>query len=160
MLGGSKAGELRFCNDQHRSLYILSEAADSLPPQTIADAVVSLHQGACPKCGGPGPIDIQARHTIVSFLVMTQWKTETVPCCGKCGTKAKLGAALTNFFTGWWGFPWGILLTPVQIGRNLMGLRDKPIAGQPSRALERHVRMRLGQVVLEEQQRLAAGQTQ
>ena len=42
---------------------------------------------------------------------------------------------------GWWGFPWGLCLTPVQIFRNGMGLVRGPDDGQPSQQLGKLVRL-------------------
>lgn len=41
---------------------------------------------------------------------------------------------------GWWGFPWGLLFTPVQLGRNIVGLVRSPDATKPSTQLEAMVR--------------------
>ena len=30
-------------------------------------------------------------------------------------------AMLTSAVCGWWGLPWGVVLTPIQIARNLLG---------------------------------------
>jgi len=44
---------------------------------------------------------------------------------------------------GWWGFPWGFLATPIQIGRNLVGVARGPDPMQPSAKLEKAVRIRI-----------------
>lgn len=40
-----------------------------------------------------------------------------------------------------WGFPWGLILTPVQIIRNLWGLAAAPASFKPSAQLEKLVRL-------------------
>jgi hypothetical protein len=40
------------------------------------DSVHKLHQSRCPKCGGPGPIDVFTSHTVWSVVIMAQWKNQ------------------------------------------------------------------------------------
>jgi hypothetical protein len=57
--------------------------------------------------------------------------------------KDKLGNALFSLVLGWWGLPWGLLMTPIQVGRNLVGLFFWPDPAVPSARLEQMVRMQL-----------------
>jgi hypothetical protein len=56
--------------------------------------------------------------------------------------KRQLGAALLDGVVGWWGFPWGLIMTPVQIVRNVVDMIGGPKASQPSSMLERIVRIK------------------
>jgi len=53
-----------------------------------------------------------------------------------------LDTAITLVF-GWWGFPWGIIYTPVQISRNIGAMlrRDETMSASPE--LEQMVRLNL-----------------
>lgn len=51
-----------------------------------------------------------------------------------------MGATLVSGAFGWWGVPWGILMTPVQLVRNLHGIVFGPDPGMPSAGLESIVR--------------------
>jgi hypothetical protein len=44
-------------------------------------------------------------------------------------------------FLGWWGFPWGLIMTPIQIGRNLYGMASPPDPSRPSAQFEKVLRM-------------------
>ena len=46
-----------------------------------------------------------------------------------------LGFTAISLLFGWWGFPWGIIATPIQVTRNLGGLFSRPSAEKPSKAL-------------------------
>jgi hypothetical protein len=35
-----------------------------------------------------------------------------------------IGHTILSFFLGWWGFPWGLIYTPMAIYTNLMGGKD------------------------------------
>jgi hypothetical protein len=45
-----------------------------------------------------------------------------------------------SLFAGWWGFPWGLIMTPVQLSRNVIGLVRAPETMGPSPELEKTVR--------------------
>jgi hypothetical protein len=63
--------------------------------------------------------------------------------CRACGMKSQATGALFSLFLGWWGFPWGLALTPIQIGRNVFGMAHAPESSRPSPQLERIVRVSL-----------------
>jgi hypothetical protein len=52
---------------------------------------------------------------------------------------------------GWWGFPWGLLLTPIQIGRNLYGIANPPDPSKPSAQFEKIVRMNIAAGAIQQQ---------
>jgi hypothetical protein len=53
---------------------------------------------------------------------------------------------------GWWGFPFGLILTPVQMTRNIIGMCRGSGTGQPSPDLRRLVLANLGLQALRKQQ--------
>lgn len=116
--------------------------SNTIPSDVVAERVKAVHQGPCPVCARitTEGIDVHTSHSVFSALVVTQWKSTPRLSCAPCGKKAKMTAALSSFFLGWWGIPWGIILTPVQVGRNVVGLASKPPAA-PSPDLERVVRL-------------------
>jgi hypothetical protein len=76
-------------------------------------------------------------------LVLTSWKSSPQLSCAPCGKKAKIKAAVGSFFLGWWGFPWGLIVTPIQVAKNLFGLAGNQSSFAPSAQLERIVRLGL-----------------
>jgi hypothetical protein len=72
---------------------------------------------------------------------MTSWNSSPEMSCKGCAVKRQLGAALLDGVVGWWGFPWGLIMTPVQIVRNVVDMIGGPKASQPSSMLERIVRI-------------------
>lgn len=59
----------------------------------------------------------------ISFLIFTV-RFESDPIELKPGGSAFLASLpynLITFFLGWWGVPWGLMLTPVILFRNLTG---------------------------------------
>ena len=73
------------------------------------------------------------------------------------GEGLKRAALLTALFylglvLGWWGIPWGFILTPVQIGRNIYGIIKGPDPMAPSEGLEKAVRVILAAQAVSRQQ--------
>jgi hypothetical protein len=110
----------------------------------IQPKVREVHQGNCPKCSGRGPVDVHTSYRVWSALLMTWWESRPHICCRSCGIKSQLGDAAFSFILGWWGFPWGLVLTPIQISRNLIGIARGVDAASPSPQLERLIRISVG----------------
>lgn len=145
LFGGVKDQDLRFCNETcHKQGHVLLIARE-VPEDLVAEQVAQLHEGPCPKCGGPGPVDVHTSHLVWSALVMTSWKSVPQVCCRSCGIKAKVWDTLLSGLFGWWGFPWGLIFTPIQIGRNVVGMFSSPDPEIPSDQLEKNVRLALAE---------------
>lgn len=136
LFGGEKLNGRRYCNTTCLEAGRVRQAADRVPDTLATEAVEAIHAGPCPVCSGPGPVDVHVAHSAWSALVMTSWSSKPQVCCRRCGRAAKLKAiAFTGAF-GWWGFPWGLIAAPVQIGRNVIGLLTGPDPSTPSAQLE------------------------
>jgi hypothetical protein len=110
---------------------IESQAAENY----IREQVRIIHQGKCPKCNGHGPVDVHKSYWVWSALLFTRWGSSANICCRKCGRTEQLNAGLLSLVLGWWGFPWGLIMTPIQIIQNLVGLLGGPSDAQPSENL-------------------------
>lgn len=137
LFGGVRDGDLRFCNAKcHAKGYLIRIARD-IPKDVIAQHTASIYHGTCPKCHGPGPVDVHTSHRIWSAVFLTSWRNQPHICCRSCGRKQQIGDAAFSLVLGWWGFPWGLIMTPVQIGRNLVGVFGRKGEHAPSVDLER-----------------------
>jgi hypothetical protein len=143
LFGGKQQGDLRFCNDRCRQRGVLLAASRQVPDNIVQQQVWSVHQGLCPKCGGNGPVDVHVSYRIWSALFLTTWASRPQVSCRSCGVKRQMGDALFSVVLGWWGIPWGLLFTPVQVGRNIVALAKGPDPGKPSAQLEKMVRMNI-----------------
>lgn len=153
LLGGVRDGEVRYCKEECRSNFLLSEVLRQIPFDVLESKVVEVHQGTCPKCGGEGPIDIHTSHTIYSLICFSTWRSRPQICCRFCGIKSQLGAATLCSLFGWWSVPWGFVVTPVQIGRNLWGVVRSPSSSTPSTRLKAAVRHDVANQILERSRR-------
>lgn len=100
----------------------------------------------------PGPVDVHKAHQVWSALFFTSWSSEPHVCCRSCGIKKQSGSLLFSVLLGWWGFPWGLIMTPVQISRNIIAMAKAPHPLRPSPDLEQAVRLNIAARLLEEQQ--------
>lgn len=143
IFGGLKTKDKseRYCNDKCYNNAVLLAVADRIPIETVNEQIQSVHQGLCPKCKGRGPIDVHTRYQIWSALLFTSWSNQPQVSCRSCGRKSQLTGALTSLVFGWWGFPWGLVMTPVQVMRNVIGMVKNQDELRPSLMLERIVRI-------------------
>jgi len=144
LFGGERDGDRRYCRAECLQNRLIADASKHLPEDVLERQVEAVHQGPCPNCGGPGPVDVHTSHRVLSFLVATSWSSRPQLCCRRCGVKAKLADAAYCAALGWWGVPWGLLATPIQIGRNFIGMATRPDPNAPSADLRRHVKLMIG----------------
>lgn len=156
IMGGVRAGDQRFCNNKcHQNAQILS-VTKNVPPDVLERKVEEIWSGDCPKCRRRrGPVDVHKVHQVWSAVVLTQWVTKAQVSCRSCATKRQLGGAAYSFFLGWWGFPWGLILTPVQITRNIIGMSSGPDARRASDNLRKLVLVNLGAQMIAAQKAVA-----
>lgn len=107
-----------------------------IPASELAQQIVAIHRGECPKCHGRGPVDVHMCHQVWSALVLTSWKSVPQLSCRSCGIKSQLGYTAFSLAFGWWGIPWGIFATPVQVIRNVASMLCAPDPSRPSRHLQ------------------------
>ena len=143
LVGGVEQEGRRFCSEKCRTNSGLAQAVQQLSPEVVARAVAETAAGNCPVCAGTGPVDVFTSHRVYSALYLTSWRSQPRISCRGCATKAQLGDLVFSLFLGWWGIPWGFVMTPVQIFRNLNGLRQDPDPTRSAPQFESLVRMRL-----------------
>jgi hypothetical protein len=156
VIGGVRNGQLRFCNKKCAGNAYVLNAAQHVPPDELERQVEEVWRGNCPKCRGSGPVDVHKFHQVWSALVLTRWTSNQQLSCKSCATKRQLGALFISAFFGWWGIPWGLILTPVQVTRNIAGMASGPDSSKPSEGLRRLMKVHLGSQILANQQKAAA----
>ncbi len=160
LVGGVRDGDARYCKEECRANTLVTEVIRQIPADVLQSRVDEVHQGDCPRCGRQGPIDVHTSHTIWSFLLLTTWNSRPQVCCRRCGIKSKLGALATSGLFGWWGIPWGLIGTPIQIGRNLWGIVLPPNSSQPSDLLVQFVSYNVANEILDGSRRRMAESSQ
>lgn len=143
LFGGVSDADLRFCSSRCCQSHRLLQLAERVSTSVVRTRVAEFHQGRCPVCGGPGPCDVHRTYKVWSAVFATHWSATPRVSCRSCATKSQLAGALSSFLLGWWGLPWGLIMTPVQIVRNLRAIVRGPNPAEPSLDLERLVRVGL-----------------
>jgi hypothetical protein len=115
-------------------------AQQASPANYLADQVTQVHRGPCPSCGGPGPIDVHSWHIVVSAIYLTSRRTNSQLSCVPCGKKKQITGALVTLAFGWWGFPFGLIFTPIYLGMNISAMLKPPDPSTPSERLRELVR--------------------
>ncbi len=149
LFGGVRYQNYRFCNASCQQNGYALIATHQIPVEVLEEQVRAVHQGACPCCSGREPVDVHTSHRVWSAFVLTSWVSRPRICCSKCGRTEKIKDALFSLFLGWWGFPWGLIVTPIQILRNLAGLLNQPDPSTPSHKLRRLIQIHIGRGMMQ-----------
>lgn len=156
LFGGKKVEDLTFCSTKCLTKGQVALVARTVPDDLVVSQARTVHAGPCPVCNQKrGPVDVHTSHKVASFILMTSWSSNPRVSCRSCGVKAQFGGLLYSLFLGWWGFPWGILMTPVQVTKNIFGMLRSDTSVNPSEQLEQIVRMNIAVQALENQQQAA-----
>jgi hypothetical protein len=133
---------------------ILTERGCSLPNIVVADIsdetvlaqAMKIKNGDCPLCQcRKSAVELRTEHWIWSAIFVTRLGYRRALMCRDCGRSRNLKALGWCVLLGWWGVPFGLLVTPYKIFANLGEFlrKDKP---QPSDALRDLVRTRLAEL--------------
>ena len=150
LFGGKIDATGRYCNEKCQASGNLLAASRRIPEAEITRQINEIWRGSCPQCRGPGPVDVHKAHTVWSAIFLTSWKSELALSCQSCARKRQLGAIAFSTVFGWWGFPWGLGVTPMQIGKNIAELAAGPRADRPTLLLQKLVRIQAAAQALNE----------
>lgn len=148
--GAAVHGKLRFCTHQCRDRGQILELLNAFSPSTVDEQIRKASLGPCPECGALANIDVHMSHKVYSALLWTSWKTLSHVCCQSCGRRHQMKAIAYSGSLGWWGVPFGLIITPYQLIRNIAGMMRR--ADRPSPDFTRMMRLNLAK-------RLAAAQS-
>ena len=139
LFGGIKHGTIRYCNAKCYEAVRFLNTTFYVPENEVDEILTAFHQGDCPCCGGPGPVDYHFSYRIMSFLAVTRFETIPKISCHACAKKAKIKNFLTTLLLGWWG-P-GLIFTPIYLCKNLYSLCYPIPADTPSDQLREYIRL-------------------
>lgn len=148
LFGGLRDGNAHYCNAECHQRGVWLAVGSQLPADLVERYVEDARIAPCPRCQGCGPVDIHLSYRVWSVIVFTRWATRTQVCCASCGWRAKFLDLCISLLFGWWGFPWGLVVTPIQVGRNLIGLFSMPDSTRPSEQFRNVIKIQLAQEAL------------
>ena len=141
LFGGIKEGYKKYCSKQCYEEGEINRIAESFPDQTVEAFSAIIYNGTCPQCDGPGPIDVHKSYFVYSFLISTNYRTNENVLCKSCATKQQWGDLIRSFFVGWWGLPFGLIITPIMIVTNIIAMFQNPHLKGPTKALNERSRL-------------------
>lgn len=150
ILGGRKQGDLRYCNDACLQQGFLAPLADRVAPEIVARNLQATHQQPCPICHGPGPVDLYTSHTAWSIFILTSWCSQPQLSCESCGSAAIRKGMVITALCGWWGIPFGLVVTPWQLLNGARSLANRPLPSHPSEALQHLVKLNVGAAIAQQ----------
>ena len=151
LFGGASVGNAKYCNAKCARSGQLLALSNQIPNDVVHRSLHEVYRGMCPHCKGPGPVDVHQSYRVYSLVLMTRWENLQKVSCRRCGVKTQLGNMAISLVAGWWGFPWGLIMTPVQIGRNISAMLKGGQEDGPSPKLERAVRISLAGNAIQQQ---------
>lgn len=133
---GKRVGTDQYCNNNCLSRGPIIHVSRAVPDHLVRSEAEKIFTSPCPVCRkSHGPTDLHYSHTIWSALVLTSWNSQARFSCKPCSLKKQSLATAQSLVLGWWGFPWGILGTPVTVVRNFIAMGSKIGATAPSKDL-------------------------
>lgn len=144
LFGGKTSREYRFCNDKCAQYAPVLHTADELSNEEVDKVTEVIHKGVCPMCNkSKGVVDVHTSYHVWSAIFISSWKDVPEVSCKSCASKRQIGAFISSFFLGWWGFPHGLVATPIQLVKNIAGILGGPSITQPSEDLKRTIRLQM-----------------
>jgi len=145
LFGGKKAEGFRFCNKK-----CLEKGGIYIEASKVTDAEIDalsreIHAGICPLCQERSGVEVRKSYDIASFVFHTRYQTFKHVCCRVCALKKQAIDFTGSLLLGWWGVPWGLLMTPVQLVNNVIAMLFPPNYDSPSQDLREAARMMIAQ---------------
>ena len=123
LFGGKTVAGRRYCRSLCLEQDLGQLLALELRPDEVQAEMNAMLRRPCTKCGNAQlPIGAWVSHRAVSFVIVTRWESRPLVCCQGCGRKALIFDTILTLLVGWWGLPFGLLMTPLQVARNVVGL--------------------------------------
>lgn len=103
LAGGVKSQGGTWCSEQCLQKSVCRTVDNAVPADVMQSAVMATFNGNCPRCGGPGPIDVYSATKLTGMLLMFTIAHPQHVGCASCGRMHRLKAAGHNLLAGWWG---------------------------------------------------------
>lgn len=134
----------RFCSQRCLRNARLLEKAVAFSQTEIYSHAHNIKHSACPICSQHNTkVEVRHAYRIWSAGVVSNWSEHTRVCCLACGRRANLKSIGFCLMRGWWGLPWGLLITPMQILANCLEMFKSRTTDMPSEELLQAARLDL-----------------
>lgn len=126
----------RFCSQRClRNARLLEKAVEFSNAEVLSHAK-NIKNSACPMCSQhKSKVEVRYHYRIWSAGIISDWQEYRQVSCLACGRRANLKSLAYCMALGWWGLPWGPLITPAQVLANLVAMFKTHQHGEPSAEL-------------------------
>ena len=135
LFGGIKEGDKKYCSKTCHEEGEITRTAETFSEEIVEEFSREIYNGNCPRCDGVGPIDIHKSYTVYSFVISTNYQTNENLLCKQCATKKQATDLISSFLLGWWGLPFGLIVTPI------IAMFQNPHLKGPTKALNERSRL-------------------
>jgi len=134
----------RFCSKACLRNARLLEISEDIPTETIFQHACRIKESPCPVCQrSSSKTEVRFYYRVWSIIALTSWVKKKHICCLSCGRKTNFGSLVFCTLFGWWGVPWGIIITPAQIISNIAEMFRPRSEPAPSEYLIQAARLEL-----------------
>jgi len=130
--GAVRTNDYEFCSQKCAEQGRIFDVLKTVPKAQLDDYVMRTHMSECSTCKKNKGIDAHPSYEVWSALVITRWTSSYKIQCVECAKSRQRNSLVFSLIAGWWGVPWGIFITPLQVIRNIGALRSAPKVGEPS----------------------------
>lgn len=129
----------------------LGRISDTVPEDAVDELVVQIKNSKCPTCENIGGIEMFKSYFVYSIIILTSWKEKPTLSCRSCAKKRQINDLVASFFLGWWGIPFGIIVTPIIVIMNVVAMFRDPSKKNPSKELKERARLLIAHDILTNQ---------
>lgn len=149
LFGGFKDGDKKYCSKRCYEADEINRIAMQIPLDAVVSQTNKIRNGKCPVCQKDGPIDVHKSYFVYSIIIYTSYKTNEHIVCKECARKKQLSDLFLSSLIGWWGIPFGLIITPIQIAKNVIMLIKSPDQSEPTELMTQRIRQMLATKQLE-----------
>jgi hypothetical protein len=137
-------GGQRFCSKNCLRNARLMEVSEDISEETIFQHACRIKESPCPLCQQlSSKTEVRRYYRVWSIGILTSWVKRTHICCLSCARKTNFGSLIFCTLFGWWGIPWGLIITPAQIFANISEMFKSRSESPPSEELIQAARLDL-----------------
>jgi hypothetical protein len=134
----------RFCSKSCLRNARLLEVAEDISAEEIQGHAWRIKNSPCPECQqSSSKTEVPKYYRVWSAIVLTEWTKRTHICCHSCARKTNFGSLVFCSLFGWWGVPWGVIITPAQIVANISEMLSPKADPAPSEELLQAAKLQL-----------------
>jgi hypothetical protein len=151
--GGIKDQGFRFCSKpcHQRQAPFLSKIGQ-VSEDAVDREMTRVRALRCSRCKRNGEVDMHSSAFVYSMIIMTRFGQNKHLCCKSCALKAQAKDTLSTAALGWWGFPFGLIMTPISLVSNVAQMVATARRKEPSAAMRLYIKQQVARQLVAQAQ--------